>query len=114
MALTSRSVRFREFGNVRCLRCGHDQNRSELSGSGRISATESSAPGIRCTSPVDQGINHNGELANAFALIDQAAAASCDTRSSSAHPKITPRDRWDMEGARLAGRMTTIDYRHRN
>ena len=61
------------------------------------------------------GINHNGELANAFALIDQAAAAGCDAvKFQKRTPELcTPRDQWDIERDTPWGRMTYIDYRHR-
>lgn len=61
------------------------------------------------------GINHNGELANAFALIDQAAAAGCDAvKFQKRTPEVcTPRDQWDLERDTPWGRMTYLDYRHR-
>ena len=61
------------------------------------------------------GINHNGELANAIALIDQAADAGCDAvKFQKRTPEIcTPRDQWDIERDTPWGRMTYIDYRHR-
>jgi N-acetylneuraminate synthase len=61
------------------------------------------------------GINHNGELANAFALIDQAAAAGCDAvKFQKRTPEVcTPRDQWDIERDTPWGRMTYLDYRHR-
>ncbi len=61
------------------------------------------------------GINHNGELACAFALIDQAAAAGCDAvKFQKRTPEIcTPRDQWDIERDTPWGRMSYIDYRHR-
>jgi N-acetylneuraminate synthase len=61
------------------------------------------------------GINHNGDLASAFALIDQAAAAGCDAvKFQKRTPGIcTPRDQWDVERDTPWGRMTYIDYRHR-
>jgi N-acetylneuraminate synthase len=61
------------------------------------------------------GINHNGELANAIALIDVAAAAGCDAvKFQKRTPEIaTPRDQWDIERDTPWGRMTYIDYRHR-
>jgi N-acetylneuraminate synthase len=61
------------------------------------------------------GINHNGELSNAFALIDQAAAAGCDAvKFQKRTPEIcTPRDQWQIERDTPWGRMTYIDYRHR-
>jgi N-acetylneuraminate synthase len=61
------------------------------------------------------GINHNGELANAFALIDQAAAAGCDAvKFQKRTPDVcTPRDQWNVERDTPWGRMSYIDYRHR-
>ncbi|MGW1521249.1 N-acetylneuraminate synthase family protein, partial [Streptomyces sp. NPDC001436] len=61
------------------------------------------------------GINHNGELANAIALIDAAADAGCDAvKFQKRTPEIcTPRDQWDIERDTPWGRMTYIDYRHR-
>jgi len=61
------------------------------------------------------GINHNGELASALALIDQAAAAGCDAvKFQKRTPEVcTPRDQWDVERDTPWGRMSYIDYRHR-
>ena len=61
------------------------------------------------------GINHNGSLDNAFALIDVAAEAGCDAvKFQKRTPEIcTPRDQWDIERDTPWGRMTYIDYRHR-
>lgn len=61
------------------------------------------------------GINHNGELSTAFALIDQAAAAGCDAvKFQKRTPEVcTPRDQWEIERDTPWGRMTYIDYRHR-
>ena len=61
------------------------------------------------------GINHNGDLANAIALIDQAADAGCDAvKFQKRTPEIcTPRDQWDIERDTPWGRMSYIDYRHR-
>ncbi|MDJ1138462.1 N-acetylneuraminate synthase family protein, partial [Streptomyces iconiensis] len=61
------------------------------------------------------GINHNGDLDNAFALIDAAAEAGCDAvKFQKRTPEIcTPRDQWDVERDTPWGRMTYIDYRHR-
>ncbi|MFD5655141.1 N-acetylneuraminate synthase family protein [Streptomyces sp. NPDC127039] len=61
------------------------------------------------------GINHNGELENAFKLIDAAAEAGCDAvKFQKRTPEIcTPRDQWDIERDTPWGRMTYIDYRHR-
>ena len=61
------------------------------------------------------GINHNGDLGTAFALIDQAAAAGCDAvKFQKRTPEVcTPRDQWQIERDTPWGRMTYIDYRHR-
>src|SRR6478609_1198796 len=61
------------------------------------------------------GINHNGDLDIAFALIDQAAAAGCDAVKFQKRtpPICTPRDQWDLERDTPWGRMSYIDYRHR-
>ncbi|MDG9717899.1 N-acetylneuraminate synthase family protein [Streptomyces sp. DH24] len=61
------------------------------------------------------GINHNGDIENAFKLIDAAADAGCDAvKFQKRTPEIcTPRDQWDIERDTPWGRMTYIDYRHR-
>jgi N-acetylneuraminate synthase len=61
------------------------------------------------------GINHNGDLETAIALIDQAADAGCDAvKFQKRTPEIcTPRDQWGIERDTPWGRMTYIDYRHR-
>ena len=61
------------------------------------------------------GINHNGDLANALALIDYAAAAGCNAvKFQKRTPEVcTPRDQWEIERDTPWGRMTYIDYRHR-
>src|SRR5688572_20255554 len=61
------------------------------------------------------GVNHNGDLANAIALIDQAAVAGCDAvKFQKRTPEVcTPRDQWDVERDTPWGRMSYIDYRHR-
>ena len=61
------------------------------------------------------GINHNGDLANALALVDAAAEAGCDAvKFQKRTPHVcTPRDQWDLERDTPWGRMTYIDYRHR-
>jgi N-acetylneuraminate synthase len=61
------------------------------------------------------GINHNGDLGLAFALIDQAAAAGCNAvKFQKRTPEIcTPRDQWDIERDTPWGRMRYLDYRHR-
>lgn len=61
------------------------------------------------------GINHNGDLENAFALIDAAADAGCDAvKFQKRTPEIcTPRDQWEIQRDTPWGRMAYIDYRHR-
>jgi len=61
------------------------------------------------------GINHNGDLGNAIALIDQAVDSGCDAvKFQKRTPTIcTPRDQWDVERDTPWGRMSYIDYRHR-
>lgn len=61
------------------------------------------------------GINHNGELSNAIALIDAAKVAGMDAvKFQKRTPEIcTPRDQWDIERDTPWGRMTYIEYRHR-
>jgi N-acetylneuraminate synthase len=61
------------------------------------------------------GINHNGDLANAIALIDEAADAGCDAvKFQKRTPEIcTPLDQWDTQRDTPWGRMSYIDYRHR-
>lgn len=61
------------------------------------------------------GINHNGDLRNAFALIDAAKAAGMDAvKFQKRTPEVcTPRDQWGIERDTPWGRMTYLDYRHR-
>lgn len=61
------------------------------------------------------GINHNGSLDNALALIDVAVAAGADAvKFQKRTPEIcTPRDQWALERDTPWGRMTYIEYRHR-
>ncbi|MCB5181733.1 N-acetylneuraminate synthase family protein [Streptomyces antimicrobicus] len=61
------------------------------------------------------GINHNGDLDKAFALIDAAVDAGCDAvKFQKRTPEIcTPSDQWDLERDTPWGRMRYIDYRHR-
>jgi len=61
------------------------------------------------------GINHNGDLRTAMALIDQAKAAGMDAvKFQKRTPEVcTPRDQWDLERDTPWGRMTYIEYRHR-
>lgn len=72
-------------------------------------------PGHRVYVVGEIGINHNGDLGNALALIDAAAEAGCDAvKFQKRTPEIcTPRDQWDIERDTPWGRMTYIDYRHR-
>jgi len=61
------------------------------------------------------GINHNGDLRTALALIDAAKAAGMDAvKFQKRTPEVcTPRDQWDVERETPWGRMTYLDYRHR-
>ena len=61
------------------------------------------------------GINHNGDLDTALALVDAAVEAGCDAvKFQKRTPEIcTPRDQWDVERDTPWGRMRYIDYRHR-
>ena len=61
------------------------------------------------------GINHNGDLRTALALIDQALAAGMDAvKFQKRTPEVcTPRDQWDVERETPWGRMTYIEYRRR-
>jgi N-acetylneuraminate synthase len=61
------------------------------------------------------GINHNGDLGTALALIDSAATAGCNAvKFQKRTPEVcTPRDQWDVERDTPWGRMTYIEYRRR-
>jgi len=61
------------------------------------------------------GINHNGDLRNALALIDHAKAAGMDAvKFQKRTPEVcTPRDQWEVERDTPWGRMTYLEYRHR-
>lgn len=61
------------------------------------------------------GINHNGDLRTALALIDMARAAGMDAvKFQKRTPEVcTPRDQWELERDTPWGRMTYLEYRHR-
>jgi N-acetylneuraminate synthase len=61
------------------------------------------------------GINHNGSLDDALALIDVAADAGCDAvKFQKRTPEIcVPKDQQDIERDTPWGRMTYLAYRHR-
>ena len=61
------------------------------------------------------GINHNGELEDALALIQVAADAGCDAvKFQKRTPELcVPRDQWDIERETPWGTMTYLAYRHR-
>lgn len=61
------------------------------------------------------GINHNGSLDDAFALIDAAVAAGCDAvKFQKRTPEIcVPADQQDVERDTPWGRMTYLAYRNR-
>ena len=81
----------------------------------RTLGSKTAGPGNPVYITGEIGINHNGDLDNAFALIDAAAEAGCDAvKFQKRTPEIcTPRDQWDLERDTPWGRMTYIDYRHR-
>ncbi|MDF4253818.1 N-acetylneuraminate synthase family protein [Streptomyces sp. WMMB303] len=95
----------------------HTDARRDLHGVSRIRnlGTRTVGPGHPVYVTGEIGINHNGDLDNAFALIDAAAEAGCDAvKFQKRTPEIcTPRDQWDLERDTPWGRMTYIDYRHR-
>jgi len=90
-------------------------NAQQLTGPTRALGDKTVGPGHPVYITGEIGINHNGELSNAFALIDQAAAAGCDAvKFQKRTPEVcTPRDQWDIERDTPWGRMSYIDYRHR-
>lgn len=61
------------------------------------------------------GINHNGSLDNALAMIDGAsqAGATCVKFQKRTPELCVPKDQWYIERETPWGRMTYIDYRHR-
>ena len=61
------------------------------------------------------GINHNGSLENALALIDGAASAGANcVKFQKRTPELcVPKDQWMIERETPWGRMTYIDYRHK-
>ena len=61
------------------------------------------------------GINHNGSLDNALAMIDGAvqAGANCVKFQKRTPELCVPQDQWQIERDTPWGRMTYIDYRHK-
>lgn len=61
------------------------------------------------------GINHNGSLDNAIAMIDGAikAGADCVKFQKRTPERCVPRDQWNIERDTPWGRMTYIDYRRK-
>ena len=61
------------------------------------------------------GINHNGDLKNAFGLIDAAVLAGCNAvKFQKRTPELcVPKDQWDIRRDTPWGEMTYIDYRHK-
>lgn len=61
------------------------------------------------------GINHNGDLANALALVDIAAEAGCDAvKFQKRDPEMcVPADQRDLVRDTPWGQMTYIDYRYK-
>ncbi|HEY9438791.1 MAG TPA: N-acetylneuraminate synthase family protein [Streptomyces sp.] len=81
----------------------------------RTLGTRIAGPGHPVYITGEIGINHNGDLDKAIALIDVAAEAGCDAvKFQKRTPEIcTPRDQWDIERDTPWGRMKYIDYRNR-
>ncbi|HEY9292066.1 MAG TPA: N-acetylneuraminate synthase family protein [Microlunatus sp.] len=97
-------------------------NESSSNGASSNGTTPARSLGLKTVGPGNPvyvvgeiGINHNGELENAFGLIDAAAEAGCDAvKFQKRTPEVcTPRDQWDIERDTPWGRMRYIDYRHR-
>lgn len=65
----------------------------------RTFGSKTAGPGRPVYITGEIGINHNGDLENAFKLIDVAAEAGCDAvKFQKRTPEIcTPRDQWDIE-----------------
>lgn len=65
----------------------------------RTFGSKTAGPGNPVYITGEIGINHNGDLDNAFKLIDVAAEAGCDAvKFQKRTPEIcTPRDQWDIE-----------------
>ncbi len=61
------------------------------------------------------GINHNGDLKNAFGLIDAAVLAGCDAVKFQKRTSelCVPKDQWDIKRDTPWGEMRYIDYRHK-
>ncbi|MFC5719051.1 N-acetylneuraminate synthase family protein [Streptomyces gamaensis] len=81
----------------------------------RTLGTRTVGPGRPVYVTGEIGINHNGDLDTARALVDAAADAGCDAvKFQKRTPEhCTPRDQWDVERDTPWGRMRYIDYRHR-
>jgi N-acetylneuraminate synthase len=91
---------------------------SGTGGAGRGSFRVSPKRAIGVGHPVyiiaEIGINHNGSLAIAKRLIDEAVQAGCDAvKFQKRTPELcTPKDQWLLERDTPWGRMTYINYRH--
>lgn len=72
-------------------------------------------PGQPCYIVAEIGINHNGSLEIAKALIDNAVAAGCDAvKFQKRTPeRCVPQDQWHIERDTPWGRITYIEYRHK-
>jgi N-acetylneuraminate synthase len=87
-------------------------------GGGRRAFRVSSKRAIGAGHPVyiiaEIGINHNGSLALAKRLIDEAVLAGCDAvKFQKRTPELcTPKDQWLLERDTPWGRMTYINYRN--
>ena len=61
------------------------------------------------------GINHNGDINNAFKLIEASKLAGCNAvKFQKRFPKLcVPRDQWDIKKKTPWGEMSYIDYKER-
>jgi N-acetylneuraminate synthase len=80
----------------------------------RVSSKRAIGPGQPVYIIAEIGINHNGSLALAKRLIDEAVLAGCDAvKFQKRTPELcTPKDQWLLERDTPWGRMTYINYRH--
>jgi N-acetylneuraminate synthase len=77
--------------------------------------TKTIGPGHPTFIIAEIGINHNGELKNAFGLIDAAVLAGCDAVKFQKRTSeiCVPKDQWDIKRDTPWGEMRYIDYRNK-
>lgn len=92
-----------------------DETAGELTGPSRTIGAKTVGIGNPVYIVGEIGINHNGELENAFALIDAAADAGCDAvKFQKRTPEIAvPIGLWDSVRETPWGELRYIDYRLR-